>query len=74
MTLKSKLWIAVVSQNKSSVQISITSFKRILVNKLSTSRLEMRWSGQKLEISSANENMSCSGNNKIGTKNLVNTK
>ena len=74
MTLKSKLWIAVVSQNKSSVQISITSFKIILVNKLSTWRLEMRWSGQKLEILSANENMSYSKNNKIGTKNLVNTK
>ena len=52
----------------------MSSFKGILVNKLSTSRLEMKWSGQKLEISSANENMSCSGNNKIGTKNLVNTK
>ena len=35
-SLQSKLWIVLVSQNKSSIQISITSFKRILVNKLST--------------------------------------
>ena len=28
---------------------SITTFKKILVNKLSTSRLAMKWSGQKLE-------------------------
>ena len=58
--------------------MSITSFKGILVNKLSTSRLAMKWSGQKLETSSSNENESYTENsldvrgNKIGTKNLAN--
>ena len=42
--------------------MSITSFKGILVNKLSTSRLAMKWSGQNLETSSANENESCHEN------------
>ena len=57
--------------------MSITSFKGILVNKLLTSRLAMKWSGQKLETSSANENESCTKNsldvrgNKIGTKNWM---
>ena len=66
-----------VSQNKSSIQMSITSFKGILVNKLLTSRMAMKWSGQKLETSSANENKSCTKNSldvrgdKIGTKNFV---
>ena len=56
----------------------ITSFKVILVNKLSTSRLVMKWSGQRLETLSANENESCTENSldvrgdKIGTKNLAN--
>ena len=67
-----------VSQNKSSIQMSITSFKGILVNKLSTSRLAMKWSGWELETSSANENEFCNKNSldvrgdKIGTKNLAN--
>ena len=67
-----------VSQNKLSIQMSITSFKGILVNKLSISRLAMKWSGQKLETLSANENESCTENSldvrgdKIGTKNLAN--
>ena len=58
--------------------MSITSFKGILVNKLSISRLAMKWSGQKLETFSANENESCTENSldvrggKIGTKNLAN--
>ena len=58
--------------------MSITSFKGILVNKLSTSRLAMKWSGQNLETSSSNENESYTENsldvrgNKIGTKNLAN--
>ena len=75
MSLRSKLWIMLVSQNKSSIQMSITSFKGILVNKLLTSRLAMKWSGQKLETSSANENESCTKNSldvrgdKIGKKN-----
>ena len=57
--------------------MSITSFKGILVNKLSISRLAMKWSGQKLETLSGNENESCTKNSldvrgdKIGTKNLV---
>ena len=57
--------------------MSITSFKGILVNKLSISRLVMKWSGQKLEKLSANENESCTENSldvrgdKIGTKNLA---
>ena len=59
MSLRSKLWIVLVSQNKSSIQMSITSFKGILVNKLLTSRLAMKWLGQKLETSSANENETC---------------
>ena len=56
----------------------ITSFKVILVNKLSTSRLVMKWSGQRLETLSANENESCTENSldvrgdKIGTKDLAN--
>ena len=56
----------------------ITSFKVILVNKLSTSRLVLKWSGQRLETLSANENESCTENSldvrgdKIGTKNLAN--
>ena len=77
MSLPSKLWVVLVSQNKSSIQMSITSFKGILVNKLLTSRMAMKWSGQKLETSSANENESCTKNSldvrgdKIGTKNFV---
>ena len=39
-----------------------TSCKGILVNKLSTSSRAMKWSGQKLETSSANENESCTEN------------
>ena len=62
MSLRSKLWIVLVSQNKSSIQMSITSFKGILVNKLLTSRLAMKWLGQKLETSSANENETCTEN------------
>ena len=56
---------------------TITSFKGILVNKLSTSRLTMKCSGQKLETSSANENDSFTKTSltvrgdKIGTKNLA---
>ena len=56
----------------------MTSLKSILVNKHLTSRLSMKWSGQRLETSSANENESCTENlltvraEKIGTKNLVN--
>ena len=42
--------------------MSITSFKGILVNKLLTSRLAMKWLGQKLETSSANENETCTEN------------
>ena len=78
ISLQSKLWIGLVSQSKSSIQMLVTSFKGILVNKLSTLRLAMKWSGQKLETSSANENKSCTKNpsivrgaNKLGTKNLV---
>ena len=54
--------------------MSITSFKGISVNKLSISRLAMKWSGQKLETLSANENESYTGNSldvrgdKIGIK------
>ena len=60
-----------------SMQMTITSFKEILVNKLSTSRLGMKWSGQKLETSFSNENESYTENSldvrgsKIGTKNLA---
>ena len=74
MPLRSKLWIVLVSQNKSSMQMSITTFKATLVNNLSTPRLAMRWSRQKLETSSANENKSCTENSldvrgeKIGTR------
>ena len=56
----------------------MTSPKSILVNKHLTSILAMKWSGQRLETSSANENESCTENlltvraEKIGTKNLVN--
>ena len=39
------------------MQMSVTSFKRILVSKLSTLRLAMKWSGQKPETLSANENV-----------------
>ena len=66
--------MVLVLQNKSSIQVSITSFKGILVNKISTSRLAMKWARQKLEILSANENESCTKNSltvtvdKIGTK------
>ena len=59
ISLQSKLLSVLVSQNKSSIQMSITSFKGILVNKLSTSRLVMIWSGQNLETSSANERKLC---------------
>ena len=58
--------------------MSVTWFKGILVNKLSTSRLAMKWSGQKLETSFANGNKSCTENSldvrsdQIGTKNLAN--
>ena len=58
--------------------MSITSFKGILVNKLSISRLAMKWSGEKIETLSANENESCTESSldmrcdKIGTKNLAN--
>ena len=62
MSLRSKLWVVLVSQNKSAIQMSITSFKGILLNTLSTSRLAMKWSGQKLETLSANENESCTEN------------
>ena len=54
--------------------MSISSFKGILVNKLSTLTLAMKRSGQKLETSSANETDSCTQNSldvrgdKIGTK------
>ena len=66
--------MVLVLQNKSSIQVSITSFKGILVNKISKSRLAMNWARQKLEILSANENESCTKNSltvtgdKIGTK------
>ena len=66
--------MVLVLQNKSSIQVSITSFKGILVNKISTSKLAMKWARQKLEILSANENESCTKNSltvtgdKIGTK------
>ena len=58
--------------------MSITSFKGILLNKLSISRLAMKCSGQKLETLSAKVNESCTENSldvrgdKIGTKNLAN--
>ena len=58
--------------------MSITSFKGILVNKLSTSRMAMKWSGQNLETSSANESESCTEisstvrGDKIGTIHLAN--
>ena len=58
--------------------MSITSFKGKLVDKLSISRLAMKWSGQKLKTLSANENELCTENSldvrgdKIGTKNLAN--
>ena len=59
--------------------MSITSFKGILVvHKLSASRMAMKWSGQKLETLSANENESCTGNSidvrgdKIGTRKFAN--
>ena len=57
--------------------MSISSFKGILVNKLSTLTLAMKWSGQKLETSSANENESCIQNSldvrgdKTGTKDFA---
>ena len=77
MSLQYKLWIVLVSQSKSSIRISISSFKGILVNKLSTSRLAKKWLGQKLETSSGNENESCIQNaldvrgDKIGTKDFA---
>ena len=58
--------------------MSMTSFKGILINKLSTSSLAMKWSGQKLETLSANENESCTENSldvrgdKVGRKNFAN--
>ena len=58
--------------------MSITSFKGIIGQQTSTSRLAMKWSRQKLETSSANENESCTKNSldvrgdKIGTKNFAN--
>ena len=58
--------------------MSITSLKGILVSNLSTLRLPMKWSGQKLKTSSANKNESCTENSldvkgdKIGTKNFAN--
>ena len=58
--------------------MSITSFRGLLVNKLSISRLAMKSSGQKLETLPANENESCTENSldvrgdKIGSKNLAN--
>ena len=66
-----------VSQIESQIHMSITLFKAILVNKLSTSRLVMKWSRQKTS-SSRNENESCTENpltvrsDKVGTKNLAN--
>ena len=65
---------------KSLIQIldtnhQLTSFKGILVYKLSTSVLAMKWSGQKLETSSAGEKETCTEDlltvrgRKIGTKN-----
>ena len=77
ISLRSKLRIVLVSQNKPSMQMSITSFKGILINKLSTSRLAMTWSGQKLKTSSVNEDESRTENSldvrgdKIGTKNFT---
>ena len=58
--------------------MSITSFKGILENKFLTSTLAMKWSGQKLETFSANENESFTDNSlrvrgdKVVTKNLAN--
>ena len=63
ISLRSKLKIVLAAQNK-SIQMSITSFKDKLVNKLPTSRLVKKVSGQKLETSSENE--SC-------TENLINS-
>ena len=63
--------------SKQIMQISITSFDGILV-KLPTSRLAIKWSGQKLETSSSNENVTCTENSltargdKIRTENLAN--
>ena len=77
ISLQSKFWIMLVSQNKSSIHMSITSFKGILVNKLSISKLTIKWGGQKLKTLSANENESCTKNSldvrgeKKGTKNLA---
>ena len=59
-------------------QITKPHFKGILVNKLSTSTLAIKWLGKKLEILSANENESCTKNSltvrggKRVTKNLAN--
>ena len=44
------------SKSKLSIQISITSFKGILVNKPWTLRLAIKLPGQKLETLSENEN------------------
>ena len=63
ISLRSKLKIVLAAQNK-SIQMSITSFKEKLVNKLPTSRLVKKVSGQKLQTSSENE--SC-------TENLINS-
>ena len=55
----------------------ITSFKGLLVNKLLTPRLAMKWSGQKRETLSANENESFTKNSldvrgdKIGNNHLA---
>ena len=63
ISLRSKLKIVLAAQNK-SIQMSITSFKEKLVNKLPTSRLVKKVPGQKLETASENE--SC-------TENLINS-
>ena len=77
ISLRSKLWIELVPHSKLSIQMLITPFKEILVNELSTSILAMKGAGQKLEISSAKENESCTKSSltvrcdNIETKNLV---
>ena len=58
--------------------MSVTSFKGIFVNELSTSRLAMKWLGKKTQTSSANENESCTknsldvGRDNIRTKSFAN--
>ena len=51
-----------VSQNKLSIQMTVTLFKGILVNKFSTSRRSFKWSGQKLETSTGNKIELCPKN------------